>query len=282
MHKYAATVPENLPEMSLDRFLSHALPLLPERARREAFSKRDVKMNGQRSARDARIVPGAEILVYTPYEISIPIVYEDEHLLVLNKPAGVAADEDQYHSMTVTDWAVMHAEGAYLPRLCHRLDCQTCGLIVLAKDEDAEKALKDMFAVRTGRKEYQCLVLGAPQPARADCRAYLTKDPIRAVVHVSEKQRPQSKPIETEYETLETGKISRLRVILHTGRTHQIRAHLSYLGYPIIGDDLYGDRTANRAYGNGRLMLCATRLLIDTQGAMPEIDGLDFQISPPF
>ena len=75
---------------------------------------------------------------------------------------------------------------------------------------------------------------------------------------------------------------SRLRVILHTGRTHQIRAHLSFLGHPIIGDDLYGDRVANREYGKGRLMLCATRLLIDTQGAMPEIDGLDIRIDPPF
>ena len=214
--------------------------------------------------------------------MQIPIVYEDEHLLILNKPAGLATDADRYNSMTVTDWAALHAQGAYQPRLCHRLDYQTSGLIALAKDDMAENALKEMFARRTGRKEYQCLVLGTPQPAQADCHAYLIKDPVRAVVHVSAKALPQAKPIETEYETIQAGATSRLRVILHTGRTHQIRAHLSFLGHPIIGDDLYGDRAANREYGKGRLMLCATRLLIDTQGAMPEIDGLDIRIDPPF
>ena len=214
--------------------------------------------------------------------MQIPIVYEDEHLLILNKPAGLATDADRYSSMTVTDWAALHAQGVYQPRLCHRLDYQTSGLIALAKDDMAENALKEMFARRTGRKEYQCLVLGTPQPAQADCHAYLIKDPVRAVVHVTAKTLPQAKPIETEYETIQAGATSRLRVILHTGRTHQIRAHLSFLGHPIIGDDLYGDRAANREYGKGRLMLCATRLLIDTQGAMPEIDGLDIRIAPPF
>lgn len=282
VQRYTLTVPDNLPDMTLDKYLAHALPLLPERARRAAFAARDVKMNGQRTPRDTRALPGAQIAVFTPYEMQIPIVYEDEHLLILNKPAGLATDADRYSSMTVTDWAALHAQGAYQPRLCHRLDYQTSGLIALAKDDMAENALKEMFARRTGRKEYQCLVLGTPQPAQADCHAYLIKDPVRAVVHVSAKALPQAKPIETEYETIQAGATSRLRVILHTGRTHQIRAHLSFLGHPIIGDDLYGDRVANREYGKGRLMLCATRLLIDTQGAMPEIDGLDIRIDPPF
>ena len=282
VQKYTLIVPDNLPDMTLDKYLSHALPLLPERARRAAFYARDVKMNGQRSPRDARVVPGAQITVFTPYEMQIPIAYEDERLLILDKPAGVATDTDRYNSMTVTDWAAMHAKGAYQPSLCHRLDYQTSGLIALAKDDQTENALKQMFARRTGRKEYQCLVLGTPQPAQADCHAYLLKDPVRAVVRVTEKALPQAKPIETEYETLQPGEVSRLRVILHTGRTHQIRAHLSFLGHPIIGDDLYGDRAANRAYGKGRLMLCATRLLIDTQGAVPELDGLDIRIDAPF
>lgn len=225
--------------------------------------------------------PPAETPV-VPVDYPLDILCEDEDLLILNKPAGLATDADRYNSMTVTDWAALHAQGAYQPRLCHRLDYQTSGLIALAKDDMAENALKEMFARRTGRKEYQCLVLGTPQPAQADCHAFLIKDPVRAVVHVSAKALPQAKPIETEYETIQAGATSRLRVILYTGRTHQIRAHLSFLGHPIIGDDLYGDRAANREYGKGRLMLCATRLLIDTQGAMPEIDGLDIRIDPPF
>lgn len=282
MRKYTVTVPEHLPPMTLGNYLSHALPLLPERVRREAFAARDVKMNGVRSSKDAQVFAGAEITLFTAYEMHIPIVYEDENLLVVNKPAGVGTDDDRYHSMTVTDWAVMQAQGAYLPRLCHRLDCQTSGLLAFAKNDDAENALKSMFALRTGRKEYHCIVLGAPAPSQADCHAFLIKDALRAQVRITQKQTPQAKPIETEYQTIRAGKTSLLRVILHTGRTHQIRAHLSYLGYPIIGDDLYGDRAANRQYGTGRLMLCATRLLIDTQGKMPAIDGLDIRIDAPF
>lgn len=282
MRKYTVTVPDHLPPMTLGNYLSHALPLLPERVQRDAFAARDVKMNGVRSAKDTPVLAGAEIAVFTSYDMHIPIAYEDEHLLILNKPAGVGTDDDRYHSMTVTDWAVMHAQGAYLPRLCHRLDCQTSGLIALAKDDAAENALKNMFSRRTGRKEYHCVVLGMPVPSQADCYAYLIKDAARSQVRITQKQVPQAKPIETEYETIRAGKTTLLRIILHTGRTHQIRAHLSYLGYPIIGDDLYGDRAANRQYGNGRLMLCATRLLIDTQGELPAIDGLDICIDAPF
>lgn len=194
VQKYTLTVPDNLPDMTLDKYLAHALPLLPERARRAAFAARDVKMNGQRTPRDTRALPGAQIAVFTPYEMQIPIVYEDEHLLILNKPAGLATDADRYNSMTVTDWAALHAQGAYQPRLCHRLDYQTSGLIALAKDDMAENALKEMFARRTGRKEYQCLVLGTPQPAQADCHAFLIKDPVRAVVHVSAKTLPRPSP----------------------------------------------------------------------------------------
>lgn len=77
VQKYTLTVPDNLPDMTLDKYLAHALPLLPERARRAAFAARDVKMNGQRTPRDTRALPGAQIAVFTPYEMQIPIVYED-------------------------------------------------------------------------------------------------------------------------------------------------------------------------------------------------------------
>ena len=275
----------------IDRFLSGEDTGLSRSALQGLVADGHVLCNGKSIAKSLKLkagdtilleIPDAKPIEAVPQDIPLEIVYEDEHLLILNKPAGLATDADRYSSMTVTDWAALHAQGAYQPRLCHRLDYQTSGLIALAKDDMAENALKEMFARRTGRKEYQCLVLGTPQPAQADCHAYLIKDPVRAVVHVSAKALPQAKPIETEYETIQAGATSRLRVILHTGRTHQIRAHLSFLGHPIIGDDLYGDRAANRQYGKGRLMLCATRLLIDTQGAMPEIDGLDIRIDPPF
>lgn len=282
MNKYTVHVPENVPKMTLGTYVSRALPLLGDSAVRAAFAARDVKMNGARCARDVPVQPGAEVTVFTAKNMVIPVVYEDEHVLVLNKPAGVSTDQDSVGSMTVLDWAVMHAKGAYTPRMCHRLDNQTCGLIVLAKDDRAEAALKNMFAARTGRKEYHCVVCARPQKAQQVCSAYLSKDAVHGRVRVSAHESKNSKPIVTEYEVIEGGRLSLLRVVLHTGRTHQIRAHMAYLGYPLLGDDLYGNRAMNKLYGNGHLMLCSTRLVIDTQGKMPEIDGIDVQIPHEF
>ena len=152
MFKYSVTVPENIAEMSLQSYVSHALPLLPASALREAFAKRDVKMNGVRTAKDALVQAGAEVTVFTAYEMRIPVVFENDDILILNKPAGVSTDIDKYNSMTVLDWAVLYAKGAYMPRMCHRLDNATSGLIALAKNDAAEDALKEMFKERTGEK----------------------------------------------------------------------------------------------------------------------------------
>ena len=96
-------------------------------------------------------------------------------------------------------------------------------------------------------KRYICLVRGMMKPPSATCRAYLRKDADAARVTILDQPAPDAKPIVTEYETVETGPVSRLRVHLVTGRTHQIRAHLASLGHPLLGDDVYGDRAVNRA-----------------------------------
>ena len=283
MNKYCVTAPENIPDMTLQSYLAHAMPLLSFGALREAFQKKDVKMNGVRTSREARVLPGAEITVFTPFEIKIPVVYEDEDVLVLHKPAGVSTDTDKYNSMTVLDWAVIYAGGAYEPRMCHRLDNATSGLIALAKNEKAENALKEMFHARTGEKEYRCLVGGVPYPYYGVIKAYLTKDPVHGYVHVSDRETEGAKEIITEYETLHyANEVSLLKVLLHTGRTHQIRAHMRHIGHPILGDDLYGSRELNRKHAAGRLMLCAVRLKFDTQGKLPQIDGLEVKIRAPF
>ena len=198
------TIGQNDAGQRLDRFLAKAVPLLPASLAQKYIRIKRIKCNGKRIDRDTRLQEGDVLQLYINDEFfdkprednayltvaapKLNIVYEDEHLLILNKPAGLATDADRYSSMTVTDWAALHAQGAYQPRLCHRLDYQTSGLIALAKDDMAENALKEMFARRTGRKEYQCLVLGTPQPAQADCHAFLIKDPVRAVVHGQEER----------------------------------------------------------------------------------------------
>lgn len=282
MFKYCVTAPENLPEMSLQSYVSRAFPLLKGNALRDAFSKRDVKMNGVRVSRDETVQPGAQICIFTPYEMKIPVIYEDDAVLILNKPAGVSTDADKYNSMTVLDWAVLYAKGAYVPRMCHRLDNATSGLIALAKDERAEEALKEMFRTRTGEKEYRCLVKDTPEPARAVKTAYLQKDALHGRVRVSDVTGRDAKQIITEYEVLRPGEKCLLKVLLHTGRTHQIRAHMRHLGHPLVGDDVYGDRAFNKKAGAKGLMLCAVRLKIDTRGKLPGVDGKEFSIRAPF
>ena len=282
MNKYTVTAPENLPEMTLQAYMQRAFPLLSAASLRDAFAKKDVKMNGVRSQRQQLVIPGSEIVIFTNAEMRIPIEYEDEHLLVLNKPAGISTDTDHYGSMTVLDWAVLNAKGAYTPRMCHRLDNQTSGLIVLAKSDEAEQALLDMFSTRTGEKEYLCLVKGVPSPRSAVKTAWLIKDALHAYVRISDREGRDSKKIITEYETLRAGEVSLLRILLHTGRTHQIRAHMRHLGHPLLGDDLYGDRDFNKKQHAKGLALCAARLKIETGGKMPCLDGKEFSIRAPF
>lgn len=282
MFKYCVTVPENIPEMTLQSYISHAFPLLPGAAVREAFNKRDVKMNGVRTAKETKVIGGAQISIFTPYEMQMPVAYEDDDVLVLNKPAGVSTDADRYNSITVLDWAQIYAKGAYAPRMCHRLDNATSGLIALAKNEKAEEALEEMFFARTGEKEYRCIVRGTPNPSAAVKTAYLTKDAVHGKVRVSDKAGKDAKQIVTEYQMLKAGEKCLLKVLLHTGRTHQIRAHLQHLGHPLLGDDLYGDRAFNKKYNTTKLMLCAVRLKFDTQGKLPGIDGVEVKIRAPF
>ena len=120
------------------------------------------------------------------------------------------------------------------------------------------------------------------KPPAAVCKAWLLKNAREACVRVTDHPVPGARPIVTGYETLESGPVSRLKVHLITGRTHQIRAHLAALGHPILGDDLYGDRALNRARKVRSLRLCAVSLRLDTRGQLPALDDRLFEITPPF
>lgn len=216
---------------------------------------------------------------------ALDVVYEDANLLLINKRPGISVTEDAGGGATLTDMVARYARQrgeAASPQPVHRLDNQTSGLVLFAKNQEAQAILEDAFRERLPKKEYTCLVRGIPKPPQALCRAYLTKDAAAARVTIHDHETPGSKPIATAYETLEAGPISRLRVELITGRTHQIRAHMAALGHPLLGDDVYGDRAFNRANKARRLMLCATRLTLYTGGRLPEVEGHTFTIPCPF
>ena len=283
MNVYHALVPACAEGMSAIRYIQQAMPLLPVHVVRDAFAAKDVKCGGKRVGKDDPVIPGETVRLFTGFSAEIPIVYEDEAVLLLNKPAGINCGEDVWGGMTVLSMMDDRAKGAYAPRLCHRLDNATSGLLLLCKDDESEKLLREMFERRSLTKIYQCLVKGEMRPREAVKEAFLVKNSREGRVRIVTHETPGALPIATQYETLEyDGKISRLRVHLLTGRTHQIRAHLSFLSHPIWGDDKYGDRNFNKAMKANGLKLCATELTLYPEGKLSYLRDRRFVIEPPF
>lgn len=283
MRVYEAAAAEKAEGMRLRQFIAQAMPLLPAHVTRDAFDRRDVKLDGKRAGRDDAVYAGALVRLYTNYEVTIPVVYEDENILLLNKPAGITCDQDEWGGMTVLSLMAERAKGAYRPRLCHRLDHPTRGLLLLCKNDASEQLLLDAFRDRKLEKIYECLVRGEMRPEKDTKTAYLVKDAKNAAVRVVTHETPGALPIATQYETLDfDGTLSRLRVTLLTGRTHQIRAHMAFLSHPILGDDKYGDRALNRRFKTTELKLCATRLTLFAGGELSYLDGKTFSIPAPF
>ena len=282
-------IPADLPPVRLDKYLIRALPGLPAWAIREAFSRRDVKMDGLRVKANVLTRPGAQVSLYGMRDAGtapLDIVYEDEHILLINKPTGISVQADAGGGATVESLLLAHVRkedpDALPPKACHRLDNQTSGLLLLAKTGRAEELMARAFRERTVKKTYTCLTKGTPQPREATLHAFLKKDAKAAHVQIFDHPSPSALPIDTGYRVVEAGGVCRLEVDLITGRTHQIRAHLAHIGHPILGDDAYGDRVFNREQGVKKLMLCATSITLPGRAELAYLDGRTFFILPPF
>ncbi|NLI21288.1 MAG: RluA family pseudouridine synthase [Clostridiales bacterium] len=280
-------LPQDMAESRLFPAVCRMLPQVPRHAIREAFDRRDVKMNGERVRRDAQALPGAEIKVYLSGDraMRLPdILYEDGRIMVVNKPAGMSCEPDGKGGLTVGEW-IARSHTPPLPRApvpCHRLDNPTDGLLLLALNEDVRREMEEAFRQRRVHKKYVCLVRGEPRPAHAVLDAYLRKDAACASVRVTDTPAAGAVSIRTEYTVLAGGPVSRLEITLHTGRTHQIRAQMAHLGHPLLGDDKYGDRAWNREQHAKRLMLTATELTFSLEGPLDYLNGLRFTVQPGF
>ena len=283
------TVPAEFEGIRAGEYLRRMLPSLSESEFRLLFDARDVKLDGKRIKKTDLLKAGQSFRVYLPGSSNaqeLRIIYEDEDVLLINKRPGISVVSEDPGELTLTalcrDYVRRADPEAFPPQPCHRLDHQTGGLCLFARNEAALSVLLDVFRSRTLRKEYTCLVRGLMKPPEAECRAYLVKDPVRSRVRVTDDPEPGALPIITAYRTLLAGPVSRLCVHLITGRTHQIRAHLAALGHPILGDDVYGDRDFNRLKRVHSLRLWATSLTLDTGGRLPNLDGKTFAVQPPF
>lgn len=290
-------VPKEKDGLMLSQFLIQTAGDVPMWAIREAIKKRDVRVDGVRIAGDVRVSEGQEIRVFWPKsvvsaqkkELPLPeIVFEDAHVLLVNKPQGIASqnEDDPFSGDTAFTRALSYlkSKGEETDRvhLCHRLDVQTGGLLLIVKDDEAYESAVQAFTERTFRKFYTCRVKGCPARLEETMHAYLRKDAQISRVVVTDYPARGAQEIVTAYRVVEKGECARLEVELVTGRTHQIRAHLAHIGHPILGDDKYGDRMLNRSLGLRKQQLWATKLEFHAEGALSYLNGRSFSVNCPF
>lgn len=250
----------------LSAWLKAGFPRLPAWAVKAAFKKKDIRVNGARTGEDIELHNGDEVLLYigdarlNGPPLDMPWV--SQNLVVAVKPPGVTSKAEGGTDMErlVSEWLIKRGE-APEAHACHRLDNQTGGLMLFARNEAAEAAVRAMMEAGRIVKTYTCIVKGIPSPARATLTSYMLKDAGKALVTVFDKPIAGARTAVTEYAVVESdGKRSLLEVRLHTGRTHQIRAQMAHIGHPVLGDDKYGDREFNRAFKARRLKLWASGL----------------------
>ena len=221
------------------------------------------------------------------------IVYEDENILLADKKPGVlchSAGEWSWDTLISNIQAYLRqtgewdpkAENAFTPALCNRIDRNTGGIVIAAKNAEALRILNDKIRGREIEKSYLCVVCGRPKPAVGRLEGYLFKDAVKNQVYVTKKPQPGAKTAVTEYRTLCSARgLSLVECRLLTGRTHQIRAQMAAAGCPLLGDGKYGRERINRTYGETGQMLYSYKLtftLPTDAGRLEYLRGRTFQV----
>ncbi len=262
MHRH--TISEGVSPTPLNRYLTRAFPSLPGWLIRETLKKKDVRINGVKSGADALVQSGDELTLYVDdkyFAAPLTVIYEDDGLLVVEKPAGIPVDSDRANigGDTMLSRIQAHCPSA---QLCHRLDTGTGGVLICAKTESALAEMTDAFRHHNLTKKYRCLVAGRPQQNEAKLKDYLIKDAGASRVRIVHTPANGALPVETHYKLLGSKNgASLLEVTLITGRTHQIRAHLCSVSLPLLGDDKYGDRAANRRFNRNQIALWCSEIV---------------------
>lgn len=224
----------------LDLFLANKFPFLTQNTFYKALRKKDIRINDIKISKNVIVHEGDKVTLYIldTYLLGnnskLNIVYEDENILVVNKPKNIEVVGDNSICSLISK---TYNTNTIQP--CHRLDRNTKGLVLFAKSNEALEILISKFKNQEITKVYKCKILGIPNKKHEILNAYLFKDNKKSMVYISEKPKTGYRPITTEYTVTYENPMqnySILEVILHTGRTHQIRAHLAYIGHPIIGD----------------------------------------------
>ncbi|MBP3484641.1 MAG: RluA family pseudouridine synthase [Oscillospiraceae bacterium] len=285
------TVKKNDAGQRLDRFVGKAVPLLPEALLQKYIRIKRIKLNGKGAKRDVRLAEGDTLQLYINDEFfekpreensylkvgtpRLDIVYEDENILLADKKPGVlchSAGVWDYNTLIANIQAYMAQKGewkpkeenSFAPALCNRIDRNTGGIVIAAKNAEALRILNGKIKDREIEKYYLCAVQGRPKPPRGRLENYLFKDAGKNQVYVKNRPEPGAKTAVTEYRLITSrGELSLVECRLLTGRTHQIRAQMSHAGWPLLGDGKYGSERFNRGYGEKGQALYSYKLKFD-------------------
>lgn len=267
----------------LDRWFRRRWPHLTQGQLHKLIRSGQVRINGGRTKAEARLEAGAQVRVPPLPEAPAPgerarldpreaafarslVIYEDEEVLALNKPAGLAVQGGTKTSRHVDRLLGAWGEGLERPRLVHRLDRDTSGVLVLGKTPAAAAKLAGAFAKRRARKIYWALVAGLPKPAEGVLELPLVKrgQGDREIMAPADPKDPKAEPAETEFVTVSRAadKAAWMALWPHTGRTHQLRAHMLAIGHPILGDPKYRTEASAALSAGLKLQLHARRLVL--------------------
>ncbi len=257
-------VPKKYNNKKISNVLFNLYPNLKSSVIFKAIRKKDIIVNGNRIKENITVYENDEITAYIQNEdIKLDIVYDDDNILIVNKPVNLPVTEDNNSNITLTK-LVQSKYPNTMP--CHRLDRNTSGLVVFAKNKTALNILLQKFKNREIDKFYVCIVYGIPKVKQQKLTAYLFKDNKKAISYISDIPKTGYTKIITSYNVIKTNKeknISLLEVKLETGKTHQIRAHLSHIGHPIIGDGKYGINNINKQFKEKYQLLMSYKLIFN-------------------
>ncbi len=300
-------IQKNDENQRLDKFLSKAVPRLPQSLMYKYLRTKRIKVNNKKSEISYRLKSGDEVQMYINDEFfeegsakdfllapaDLSVVYEDESILLVDKKPGLCVHEDNDNTIDTLINRILHylfqkgeydpdQELSFTPALANRIDRNTGGIVIAAKNAEALRILNEKIKERELKKYYLCVVDGIPHPDSATLTAYLQRDENESTVQVFDRPNANTKTIITSYRILRhTQRSSLLEVELKTGRTHQIRAHMAHIGHPLLGDGKYGIGKLNREYGLKYQLLYSYKLQFefsDSGHALDYLNHREFQV----